>query len=48
MPLIPALGKQRQSDLHDFAVSLLNIEFQASQGYKVRLSFKEEKENVES
>jgi hypothetical protein len=35
MLLSAALGKQRQAGLYDFAVSLVYIEFQASQGYKV-------------
>jgi hypothetical protein len=36
MPLIPALRRQRQEDLDESKVSLVYIEFQASQGDIVR------------
>lgn len=41
MPLIPALGKQRQMDFCEVEPSSgLHSEFQASQGFLVRLCFK--------
>jgi hypothetical protein len=33
MPLIPALGRQRQADLHEFEATLVYTEFQENQDY---------------